>query len=117
MEGKIHTMRRNYNFWKKFEGWDVELFTWEGTPYRSKQKVVCVKHIYHVQRVLKETDFIQPGCDFEFFLWPNESYHKQLITEELARNDGFDSVDEFNGWFADYPDDEMAIIHFTDFRY
>jgi hypothetical protein len=30
--GKIHTIRQNYSFWKKFEGRDVELFTWEGKP-------------------------------------------------------------------------------------
>jgi hypothetical protein len=26
--GKIHTVRRNFDYWKKFEGRDVELFTW-----------------------------------------------------------------------------------------
>jgi hypothetical protein len=117
--GKIHTIRQNYAFWKKFEGRDIELFTWEGKPYQkgSKQKTVCVKHLIYVQRVLKETDFIQPGCDFEFFLMPNLEYCKQLITKELAKNDGFDNADEFNGWFADYPDGEMSIVHFTLYRY
>jgi hypothetical protein len=49
--GKIHTIRQNYDYWKKFEGQEVALFTWEGKPYRSKQKVFCVKRIVSVQEV------------------------------------------------------------------
>jgi len=35
----------------------------------------------------------------------------------LCRNDGFERGDEFFNWFATYPDGDMAILHFTDFRY
>lgn len=36
-------------------------------------------------------------------------------TEKIARNDGFDSLDQFKKWFK--TDWEGKIIHFTDFRY
>jgi hypothetical protein len=70
-----------------------------------------------VQRVIKALDFLHPGGDFEFLLSPNNSCYKQLITKELVKNDGFDSLYEFTDWFIDYPDGEMAIVHFTDFQY
>jgi hypothetical protein len=114
--GKIHTVRANYEYWKRFEGRDVALFYWEGKPYRSKQRVFCVKRIVRVQKVIKETDFIQPGCDYEFFLANNSEYRIQLLSDELAGNDGL-TLDEFNTWFKDYPDGQMGILHFTDFRY
>jgi hypothetical protein len=107
--GKIHTIRSSYSFWKKFEGRDVELFTWEGKPYRSKQKVFCVKRLVSVERLekIKERFLVPKGiCDLVY-----------AGDEKLARNDGFKDEDELMRWFADYPDGEMAILHFTDFRY
>ena len=36
----------------------------------------------------------------------------------LAKNDGFADAEDFEDWFRDYPlDRDMAILHFTDFRY
>jgi hypothetical protein len=107
--GKIHTLRRNYYFWHKFEGRDVALFTWEGVPYRSKQRVFCVKHIYHVQWIMKER-----GC---FYLPKGLCDLVYAPIEKLAKNDGLDDEDEFTEWFSGYPNDEMAILHFTEFRY
>jgi hypothetical protein len=117
--GKIHSIRQNFDYWKKFEGREVELFTWEGKPYQkgSKQKVFCVKPLILVQHIVKESDGIQPDCDFEFFLQKNAAYLEQLLNEELFKNDGFSGIDEFADWFRNYPDGEMAILHFTDFRY
>jgi hypothetical protein len=107
--GKIHTIRKNFTFWKKFEGRDVALFTWEGAPYRSKQRVFCVKRIYYVQRIVKERGcfYIPKGlCDLVY-----------APIEKLAKNDGFHSPESFEDWFVKYPDGEMAVLHFTEFRY
>jgi hypothetical protein len=35
----------------------------------------------------------------------------------LSKNDGFKNVGEFTNWFYNYPETDMAILHFTDFRY
>jgi hypothetical protein len=54
--GKIHTIRQNFDYWKRFEGRDVALFIWEGKPYQrqSRQKVFCVKRLVYVQKIRKE---------------------------------------------------------------
>jgi hypothetical protein len=110
VEGKIHTIRRSFDFWKKFEGQDVALFTWEGVPYRSKQRVFCVKLIVNVQGVYKRgrNFYLDDGC-------PDSGLY--LPTDILAEFDGFKAKDEFLDWFVKYPDEEMAILHFTEFRY
>jgi hypothetical protein len=115
--GKVHTIRSNYDFWKRFEGKDIALFTWNGPPYRkgSKQKIFCVKKIVYVQRVF----YIGfPG--YAEFRIPGDVYKVKdriIPTELLAKNDGFLDLDDFNLWFRYYKHGEMAILHFTDFRY
>jgi hypothetical protein len=120
--GKIHTVRRNYGFWKKFEGQDVALFTWEGTPYRSKQRVFCVKRIVSVQAIT----FVQkPRMGMS---WVINDKKKKINPLLLTGNDGFigDNWDglgkeraaiELFDWFRSYSDGDMAILHFTKFRY
>jgi hypothetical protein len=112
VKGKIHTIRRNYFYWKKFEGRDLELFDWEGTAYRSRQMVFCVKRLVSVQI----TVFDKARKRFWIARCP---YGKSdyLENKKIAHNDGFNSVDEFTDWFKDYPIGIMAILHFTDFRY
>jgi hypothetical protein len=108
VEGKIHTIRRNVHFWKKFEGQDVALFVWEGKPYRSKQQIFCVKKLVSVQRTVKaKGHFFVPHdpCDLVY-----------VDIEKLVKNDGFENEQEFAGWFRNYPDGEMVVLHFTDFR-
>ena len=80
-------------------------FTWEGKPYRSKQKVFCRKRIVSVQ----EVSFF-PGV-----FWPRE--YEGINYDKLAANSGFSKASEALYWFAQYRPSKMAIIHFTDFRY
>jgi len=116
--GKIHTIRKNYEWWKRFEGERIQLFYWGGVPYRrySKQIVFAEKKIYKVERILKETDGITPGSPFSIYRSPNESYAEQMLLGELAKNDGL-TEKEFVDWFAGYKDGYMGIIHFSDFDY
>ncbi|MHB9293735.1 hypothetical protein Holit_02865 [Hollandina sp. SP2] len=104
--GKIHTIRQHYSFWKKFEGRDIELFTWDGKPYRSKQKVFAVKRLVSVKKVRH--------AGRGHFFTENERY---IPTGQLVVNDGFRDEDEFIGWFVSYSEGEMGILHFTNFRY
>jgi hypothetical protein len=108
VRGKIHTIRQSFSYWKRFEGQEVALFTWEGKPYRSKQKVFCVKRIVSVQEVEKITD----GIPDSFVMLINDS--KAALDFE---KDGFIKQSDFYDWFHRYPDGKMAILHFTDFRY
>jgi hypothetical protein len=104
--GKIHTMRQNYFYWKKFEGRDVALFTWEGRPYRSKQRVFCVKPLAFVQKV-------RHAGQGKFFT-EKERY---IPMGQLAINDGFENEDEFIRWFTRDSEGEMAVLHFAGYRY
>ena len=114
--GKIHTIRKNYDFWKKFEGKRLGLFYWSGTPYRSKQFLFAEKTLIKVERICKETDGITPGSPFSIYRHPNYEYFEQLLISKLAKNDGLSEKD-FIKWFLTYPDGVMGILHFTDFEY
>ena len=116
MPGKIHTIRQNYEFWKRFEGKEIALFTWEGKPYRSRQKVFCTKRIVSVQEV-----YLYDFYGSRYFLrFQHPTDDNQIFDDHcMAANDGFEDLFEFQVWFnrKDYPPGKMAIIHFTDFRY
>jgi hypothetical protein len=132
ISGKIHTIRVNYDFWKRFEGQEVALFTWAGKPYGegSKHKVFCVKRIVNVQETYLDRN--KEGIIF-YVLDELLNVIHDIGRCEMARNDGFyksvgktkamkDYCDqfaekEFCDWFADYKSGKMAILHFTDFRY
>jgi hypothetical protein len=107
--GKIHTIRQNYDWWKKHEGKDVELFTWEGKPYRSKQRVFCVKRIVSVQKVYVY-------CAHFYKSIKDYKNNNELSMLTLYRNDGFERWGEFSDWFVGCSG-KMAVLHFTDFRY
>jgi len=115
IRGKIHTIRQNYEYWKKFEGKDLALFVWEGKPYRSKQKVFCVKRLVSVQKVLRKSWVTAIHRDDNFRMEFDGKYF--AIADDIAHNDGFKTKYEFRDWFNKYPFGEMAILHFTDFRY
>ena len=108
--GKIHTIRQNYGYWKRFEGKEVALFIWEGKPYQkgSRQKVFCIKRIVSVQEVTKSE-----VADFWLSLYDKDP----IPIDVIAKNDGFNNRYEHIEWFVEYPFGKMAIIHFTDFRY
>lgn len=121
---KIHTIRGNYELWKKrldeVRGRKaiLSIRQWEGMPYRSKQ--IEIAKITSVS-----------GCGVQYInLWkPNEDQIYWQINDrkvkeafnEVAKNDGLD-IEDFRRWFIPKKDTkyfyfEGAIIHFTPFRY
>lgn len=118
---KIHTIRGNYELWaKRFEKIDkgdavLELYTWSGKPYNSKQVVFATlgkEDGIGLQKLI--------FTDVESFkvAISNESFgflHKKVA--DIAKNDGL-SLDDFKAWFKGTDlSKPLAIIHFTDFRY
>jgi hypothetical protein len=103
--------RQNYGYWKKFEGKELALFTWEGKPYHSKQKVFCVKRLVSVQ----ELHMFNNYCFFRNY--EDMKNDNRILRKLLSKNDGFDDDKDFVSWFANYEPGIMAILHFTDFRY
>ena len=108
--GKIHTIRQNYDYWEKFEGRELALFTWEGKPYRSKQKVFCVKRLVSVQSLIFQGGIFSPDMGWNSSI----ADHRKI-----AKNDGFEYFRDFLKWFEDgkYKPGRMGILHFTDFKY
>lgn len=117
---KIHTIRMNYELWAKRikevqEGNAcLSIRKWSGLPYRSKQielfnfqnlDGVGIERLQiGILGIFLNDDYITPK--------PNHN-----IIENIAFNDGLDS-DDFREWFRKVSiEDELAIIHFTDFRY
>lgn len=114
---KIHTIRTNYELWKKrFEKIDQGLAVlsvryWKGIPYKSKQiesfifdksdgigieKILFYDYLYSCQ--IEDVGFSVSGL-------------------MIPKNDGLNSAD-FENWFKGYDFSKpMAIIHFTKHRY
>ena len=111
---KKHTLRSNYKLWKsridEIEKGNAYLSIrkWEGKPYRSKQ-VEVIKLTKENQVGIQKVKYVGGS----FFIEDNKvSTDKRIISS----NDGL-SVEDFNAWFSSYKPGEMAIIHFTEYRY
>lgn len=111
---KIHTLRGNFEYWEKrfksIEAGEAELIikAWTGKPYKSKQ--------IELFRFSK-TD----GIGIQKFEWTSEGIYidekpTKLQINQIANSDGL-SKQDFVDWFADYPNEPLAILHFTAFRY
>lgn len=120
-QNKIHTLRANYDLWKRridevVSGKAVlSLRYWEGKPYRSKQ-------ITFATRTAADGVGIQMGVLTNLaFSVANEQggaiHWKHIPISAVAKNDGL-SREDFKAWFKGYKLTEpLAIIHFTKFRY
>ncbi len=111
---KKHTIRSNYELWKKRidevnEGLAViSLRYWSGKPYKSPQ-------VEHKQFGKGEIGIQKLRVDFPGYYM--DDLGDNIPTNHLAENDGLTRSD-FDEWFKKaQEDDEMAIIHFADFRY
>lgn len=118
---KKHTIRGNYDFWKKRidevnEGKAyLSVRTWEGKPYRSKQLEIARFYKEHGIGVEK-LSLLNGRLMFPCVLL--EHQRSLLISaSDLAHNDAL-SLKNFVEWFKDYNlSQPMAIIQFTGFRY
>ena len=106
---KIHTIRRNYEFWLNRaneinSGRAVlSIRYWIGKPYRSKQIKIIELNKISVQKL--------EGGKHDYAIVDG----KKVPWELIARNDGL-SLDDFKDWFKGYTN-ALAIIQFTDFKY
>ncbi len=123
---KIHTIRTNYKLWEKrirevHEGNAVlSIRQWSGKPYRSKQVTIAnlTKNDGVGIQPLKIIRFIDKLSNKECVaIYVDGDIKNNLTLEEIAHNDGL-SFEDWAAWFkgADTSQD-MAIIHFTSFRY
>lgn len=119
---KIHTIRANYELWKKrFEKIDkgeaiLSIRIWEGKPYTSKQLEIF-KYDKTKGIGLEKLTFFTDKDDMPRLSYPLVNHYAEPKIEYIAKNDGLTYTD-FKDWFREYDLNEpLAIIHFTDFRY
>jgi hypothetical protein len=113
---KRHTIRGNYDLWKKriakVEKGEaiISIRIWSDKPYKSKQIEVFQlsnKNGVGIQQIQLSKEMLKN---------PNSLFYSHTLNE-VALNDGLDYKD-FYDWFDGYDFTEpMAIIHFTPFRY
>lgn len=113
---KIHTGRKNYEYWKRIVdevnagNAILSVRYWSGKPRKSKQvEIVSLDRNsgIGIQKLIFENGFIaNPTIE-----------GKRLHLTKLSRNDGLE-VEDFLSWFERYDLSEpLVIIHFTTFRY
>ena len=114
---KLHTIRSNYALWsKRFKQIDegkacLSIRYWIGKPYCSKQMEIC--------KLTKED-----GIGLQVLEFYNGCLQQPIISgdmtiraEYLAKNDGL-SFESWKDWFRSCDtSNQLAIIHFTKFRY
>jgi hypothetical protein len=125
---KKHTIRGNYELWKKrFDKINageacLSIRHWNGKPYNStqsellkltKEDGIGIEKLTFKEMVITTQEVMSTHSKVGLHIWkPNVS---NIAT--LANNDGLE-VEDFKDWFKKYDlSKEMAIIHFTDFRY
>lgn len=115
---KIHTIRLNYQLWKKridkINAGDaiLSLRQWTGSPYNRKRDGSKQQEFLRLEKV-----GIQSVCFDRFVGIFIDDIDSDITLEYLATNDGL-HPDDFKQWFRKMKYDEhYAILHFTDFRY
>lgn len=108
IDRKIHTIRKNVDFWKKRiseiqrGNAILSIRYWSGKPYNSKQVEICQLNRFS-------------GIGLEEVIIPCMNDIEEI--KKLALNDGL-SLEDFEEWFKKYDFSKpLAIIHFTAFRY
>ena len=130
---KIHTIRKNYDFWeKRFRKINkgeacLSLRYWSGKPYRSKQveflrltkedgigiqKVMLVDHDNHFYIKIERPG--QKALHSDCIECDDIEMDIRLV-KKLSENDGLD-IGDFQDWFKGIRK-TVAIIHLTKFRY
>lgn len=112
---KPHTIRADKNKrWKP--GMRIHFFEWTGKPYRSLQfkfapTVTCVA-TQHIEIIWTDTDGIRLA---EPTIFIDNKWIVGYQKEQLAINDGFDSLQSFYAWFN--TNFTGTIIHWTNLKY
>jgi len=120
---KIHTIRENYDLWKKriseVQAGKAELSLryWTGSPYNSRKDGSKQKEFLKLTKD-HGVGIQSVTLDFRTFVSTVDGDGFNQTIDQIGRNDGFRSLRDFKDWFAHYDlTKPMAIIHFTHFRY
>lgn len=133
---KIHTIRGNFSRWEKIinqiQGGEAVLSVrqWAGKPYRSKQVEIgrlAAQDGIGIQKGVFSRSEWEEDNGRHFCYWVTVDGRK-IPLDDAAQNDGFSDCNDYISWFdteieKQNPDKEgwkhleLAVIHFTQFRY
>jgi len=113
---KIHTIRGNYDLWKKrFDNIYacnayLSIRTWSGVPYKTPQIERLKLYPIQTKIGIQKLQFTPLG-------WFIDDVESDICLKIIAGNDGL-SYSDFKEWFKGNDFSKpMAIIHFTETRY
>lgn len=124
---KIHTLRTNYDYWKRIidevnaGNAVLSVRYWQGKPFAKGSKQIeflsLGKGEVGIQK-FRYVEYIDEDEIERFVLQVDNISKPYLYFEELATNDGL-SYQDFKDWFGKslFSSEPKAIIHFTNFRY
>lgn len=120
---KKHTVRGNYELWKKRidevnEGIaKLEVRQWSSKPYASKQELVdtLLKGQVGIQPINLTIDWFGKTKGILAYVKLEDFETRLIDVKELVENDGL-SLQDFFDWF-NKPLENPCVIHFTDLRY
>lgn len=120
---KKHTVRGNYEFWKKridevnAGNAKLELRQWSGKPYASKQVTLDIlfKGEVGIQEIGLAVNWFGKTRGIHSYVRLEDFESRLIDARELIKNDGLD-IEDFYNWF-NKPLENPCIIHFTDLRY
>ena len=110
---KVHTISRNYDLWRaRIDAVNageavLSLRFWSDKPYRSPQ---IIAHTFTSGEV-----GIQKLC-WTPLGWFVDDFDSDIRTKDIAENDSLSRAD-FIAWFKGCENIDLAVIHFTRFRY
>ena len=119
VQTKVHTIRANYEFWKKrFEKIEkgeacLSVRQWVGKPYGEGSTM------REIMRLTKDDGIGIQKLTIEGVTTHHPIYvdGNPVEAKDVAKNDGLDEPD-WHSWFRGYDVTKpMAVIHFTKFRY
>lgn len=113
---KIHTIRQNFNYWNKKisevqEGKAIlSVRKWSGKPYFSTQIELFQFTKQHGVSIQKINSLTNQNCILD--------NGKNINLDKISKNDGLSELD-FIEWFGLKKKslNDLAIIHFTNFKY
>jgi len=121
LEGaKIHTIRVDYDYWKRYDGKECSFRVWTGRPYRSPQREFCRIRIGVQPLFVFVQGDLSVVLSFGGMLWRLlKTSGIVVLMKTLQKTTGFCKEREFQEWFSDIKagTHHFAILHRADFRY
>lgn len=118
---KKHTIRGNHAYWERIVNevnagnGVLKVRQWSGKPYRSGQIEICQFTKLGIEKVVFKKSSSRKINPVALLKIGNDTFFDKKQLVEVAKNDGFDDLQDFIDWFP--MEFAGCIIYFNDFKY